>query len=523
MGPLVAVSTGVLEGRGSPDGTVRSFLGIPYAAPPVGEQRWRPPAAPEPWFDVRPATAFGPSAPQGLGAANSILWGGEQLYDEDCLYLNVWTGPAPDQGRPVMVWLHYGAFQGGSASDRRYDGEFLARRGVTLVTLNYRLGRLGFMAHPELSAESDYAGSGNYGLMDQIAALRWVQDNIGAFGGDPGNVTVFGVSAGGHSVHYLRASPLAEGLFHRAIAQSGPGVGPLLEGYGHPGAVQDLRSGEEAGVEFAHLVGATSLREMRALPAAEVASAFLPRAYGEFQLDGLDPDVRISLQAFNTSYPIVDGHVLPDAPMALLRSGGHTAMPLMLGTVANEASNLPYLASVEAFHRYLDHEFGALAGDAKSLYPAASDQMARLSSWDLEADRTFNWSTWTAARLQQRSEAGPVFHYLFARAPELPETLLEHEYAGAFHSAEVLYIFGTMATDRWADWPWTSGDRALAEKMASAWVNFAKTGDPNGPGVPYWPTFDESQPSTMEWDIEPRVAPVRRMAQLSFLDKVHGF
>ncbi|WP_236787616.1 carboxylesterase/lipase family protein [Amycolatopsis sp. GM8] len=513
--PVVTVETGDLEGLPKPSG-VRAFLGVPYAAPPVGALRWRPPQPAEPWTGRRAAQEFGPASQQFPPPANSLYYGGETRFSEDCLYLNVWTGPEGQTGRPVMVWLHFGAYQLGSAGNPMYDGAALAAEGVTVVSVNHRLGRLGFLAHPDLTAESGYGGSGNYGLMDQIAALQWVQRNVAAFGGDAENVTLFGVSAGGHSVHNLRCSPLSAGLFHKVIAQSAPGVAPALDGFGHPANPSTLAAGEQAGVEVARLLGVSSIEEMRGLPAEQIMAAPLPRTEGPWSF-ALFPGATISLHIFDSGYPVIDGHVLPRDPLSAFLAGEVADVPMIAGNAGNEASGLPYLDTLGAYRDYVGETFGERAAEVLALYPAATDEQARQASWDLIADQVFVWSTWTAARIQSSRLSAPAWYYRFLRRPPIPSDadLVERDFAGAFHGGEVPYVFGTF--DAWK-WDWTDEDRALSAALMHAWVDFARDGDPGA-----WPALGDGALPVMAWDVEPDVGDhVPDPARMAFWDRYHG-
>ncbi|MGE0216363.1 carboxylesterase/lipase family protein [Mycolicibacterium sp.] len=522
----VTVTNGRLAGTLSPDGRVRTFLGVPYAAPPVGELRWRPPHPVPRWSGVRSATHYPPSAVQPRVAANSLYCGGEREFSEDCLYVNVWTGPADHSARPVMVWFHFGAFQFGSASNPLYDGETLAREGVTVVGVNYRLNRFGFFAHPALSAESDHGVSGNYGMLDQIAALQWVRDNIEAFGGDPTCVTIMGVSAGGHSVHNLRASDLAAGLFHRAVAQSGPGVAPVLDGPGHAASPQSLAAGEQAGSEVAALLGVRTAAQLRAVPAEELAAVMLPRFTGPWLSDSL-PGVSTSMHVFDSAYPVVDGYVLRESPLAAYRSGRAHDVPMIVGNTGNEGSGLPYLTTVADYRAYLHAEYPQLADRLLDLYPAASDADVPSASRALEADRVFVWSSWTAARLQARLDRSPVWHYVFLRQPPISthSDVAEKAYAGAFHGAELPYLFGTHHV--W-DWAWTPADHTLGRQVRAAWLSFAASGDPMGqpdrtPVLPWWPRFAENETTTLAWDLPTSgVAEVVSRERMAMLDEFNG-
>ncbi|WP_331748254.1 carboxylesterase family protein [Streptomyces chartreusis] len=520
----ITVSSGRLEGNTTPDGRVRAFLGVPYAAPPVGELRWRPPQPVQPWSGTRSAQRHAPSAPQPLVPSNSLYCGGEREFSEDCLYLNVWTGPAGDVGRPVLVWLHFGGFQFGSASNPLYDGTVLAREGATVVGVNYRLGRLGFLAHPALSAESDHGVSGNFGMLDQIAALQWVRDNVEAFGGDPTKVTVMGVSAGGHSVHNLRASDLASGLFHRAVVHSGPGVAPVLHGPGHPANPQSLAAGEQAGSEVADLLGVRTAAQLRSVPAEALAEVVLPRAEGPWTFD-LSPGASASMHIFDSAYPVVDGYVLRESPLTAYESGRALDVPMIVGNVGNEGSGLPCLTRLRDYHEYVHREYGPHADRLLRLYPAASDGDVPAASRALEADRVFVWSGWTAARLQSRGGGCPIRHYMFLRQPPIgaDSDVAEKSFAAAFHGADLPYLFGTY--DVW-NWPWTAADRTLGRQLRAAWLAFADTGDPTSGDsslqLPSWPEFAEDAPTTMVWGLPaPIVSDVISRERMAAFDEIN--
>lgn len=518
------VESGSLQGQASAEGDVSTFLGVPYAAPPTGDLRWKAPRRVAAWDGLRDATRFAPAARQSPLPADSIYKAiqADVETDEDCLYLNIWTGGSNSGAdRPVMVWLHPGAYQFGSGNSPLYDGTALARKGITLVTVNHRLNRFGFLAHPWLSEESGRGASGNYGLMDVVAALEWVQRNIASFGGDSGNVTVFGASAGGNSVHNLRAMPSASGLFHRAIAQSAPGVGPVLAGPGHALGPSTLEAGEQAGQELTRALGVTSLDELRRVPAADIEAVLLPRATGDWRFRIL-PGAEVSTHVFDTGYPVIDGHVLPRSPIDVYRSGDQLDVPVIIGNTGNESAPLPYLTSLSDYRRFLTEEFGAYADEVFSLYPATDDREVERVSSVLDGDRTFVWSNRTAARLQQQTGTAPVWHYWFDRAPIVPPRFVEAGHAGAFHLSEIPYIFRTLDSAERSDWPWSAGDRALSGQISSAWINFARTGDPNGEGVPYWPTFDPHVPSTLVWDLETTTGEPPDVERMELLDRFNA-
>jgi para-nitrobenzyl esterase len=415
---------------GTTRGSVSAFLGIPYAAPPLGELRWRPPQ-PLPYrnADWR-ADQFGSSCIQSQPRSR-LPWTEEFMtqgpIDEDCLYLNVWTNARNTSARlPVMVWIYGGAFTEGSSAIAVYDGTELAKKGVVVVTINYRVGPLGFLAHPELSKESPRGSSGNYGLLDQIAALTWVQKNIAGFGGDPKQVTIFGQSAGAISVAELMRSPLAKGLFTRAIALSGPG----LLGRNALGTGAAQRDREAAGSKFAEALGAPSLAALRALP----ASAFIPGA--------------VPGGATIPSSPVVDGWVLP-------ADGPGDQVPLIVGFVADDLG------------------LGGTTPEQKT----AARQRARVSM-----------HLWAAEQLKASRR---LYTYFFDRAIPWPA----HPEYGAFHSGELPYVFQTLGR---LNRPWEPVDRTVADTVSSYFTNFAKKGDPNGPGLPSWPAYDPAAFTTMQ-------------------------
>lgn len=451
----VTVTGGRIVGI-SADG-VNRYLGVPFAAPPVGKLRWRPPQAVVPWQGVREARAFAPAC------AQTATWVPNPK-SEDCLYLNVWT---PEQARklPVIVWIHGGGFYGGTGAQPGYDGVALARRGVVVVTINYRLGIFGFFAHPELAAESPDKTSGNQAIEDQIAALRWVKDNIAAFGGDPGRVTVMGESAGAESVALLIATPLAKGLFQRAIAQSGNDAIPLDAS---ENALFYRKTAEHEGLAFAKDVGAASLADLRALPVAALQKT--ARAW----------------------YPIVDGHVLREDLTTIYRHHRQNDVPLLVGWNAEEGKDLaPELLGTDKFtaanHRALVTKLLGRAPSAALLaaYPGATDAQAKAA-----IDRLTNdWWGWRAvywAGLQAQYGTSKPYVYYFAHRPAEPLTPCGYG-CGAGHGAEIQYVFDHLGQDAR---PWSAYDRQLANRLADTWTTFARTGSPNGKGLPAWPAFD---------------------------------
>lgn len=518
----VNVESGLLSGIQLPS-DIRAFLGVPYAAPPVEDLRWRPPQLPLSWTGVRSAHKFGPSSVQFAPPSTSIYSGGENEFSEDCLYLNIYSGPEDSQDRPVLVWFHFGAFLFGSSSNPLYDGTRLAAKGITVVSVNHRLGRFGFLAHPELSVESGYLGSGNYGIMDQIAALQWVQRNIRAFGGNPENVTIGGASAGGGSTHILRSTPLAKGLFSKVICESGPGLAPAIDGLGHVAAYTTLAAAEQAGTELLNHIGVSSIAELRKIPAKQITSVHLPRSKGPWKAD-IWPGTS-SLSMFDTANPNVDGHVLPESPLSAFISGRAADVPLLAGNVGNEASGLPYLRSLPEYHEFVKTTFGEHSEEVLQLYPAETDLEVRAASSQILADQVFIYPTWSAARFSAMNQMSAVWYYHFTRAPPIPANadVIEKERAGAFHVVGIPYGFEKL--DAWK-WDWTDADRALSRQFSDSWVQFVKTGNPNGSDShpEDWPVLTSNGGLIKIWDTTTRLQPIAsRVSRMAvFLDKYYG-
>jgi para-nitrobenzyl esterase len=486
---VVAIDGGRIVGTRAADG-VGAWLGIPYAAPPTGALRWRPPAPVRVWSDVRPAHALAPQCVQPPRAADSIYaeYAGVQPMSEDCLYLNVWSSAPPGERWPVMVWIHGGAFQQGSGANPVFVRGDLPRHGVVLATLNYRLGPFGFMAHPGLSAESAEATSGNYGLLDVAAALAWVQRNIAAFGGDPGQVTVFGQSAGAAAVVDLMASARTQGLFARAIAQS----------FGIT-TMRPLADAERSGSEFAARIGATDLAALRSRPAEALLMRYL--------------------QQPERWMPIVDGALLDRPVIETFRAGREQPLPLLTGWNRDEGTTFPSVGDAAAFRRSLGKRFGAHAADAERLYPFASDIDARLASQALVGDGLFAWGVWRAARDHARIAPTWLYHFDHAQPFASKQHYAEAEDAadlGVFHSSEYPYVFGTTSI---LSRDWSDADRHMTALMQALWLSFAKTGRPHADGAPAWPTFDAAAPTVLRLAPTPSLVGVPRRAQLAFLDE----
>jgi para-nitrobenzyl esterase len=497
----VETKAGIVEGFRADSG-VRVFRGIPYAAPPVGDLRWRPPEPVAPWKGVRPATEFGARCAQNRVFDDMVF---RDENSEDCLYLNVWTpARSTDEALPVMVWIYGGGFQGGSASEPRQDGERLVRKGVVVVSMNYRLGLFGFLAHPELTKESEHGASGNYGLMDQTAALRWVQANVARFGGDPGNVTIFGESAGSFSVSAQMATPLARGLVHKAIGESGAF---FRMGDQSPLATLSLAASETAGAEWAASIGKDSLVELRAASTGDLLEA-----------------VAESKKWFA---PNVDGHFFPKDALEIYAAGEQAHVPLLAGWNRDEVRAGvvlgPEKVTAEGFVARTKEQFGEAADALLKVYPAGSDAEALESASALAGDLFIGYSTWKWIEMHRDPGEAPVYRYSFDRKiPVAPGTKVGGKPAtaediGARHAGEIEYVFG--ALDSLADVPWEESDRDLSDLMMAYWSNFARTGNPNAPGLPDWPLYEGGPAGTiMHLDVISEARPDTTRARYETLD-----
>ena len=477
----VRTEYGLVQGVAEKDLTV--YKGIPFAAPPVGDLRWRAPQPAAKWAGVRPADKFGPDPWQGDGKGN---------VSEDCLYLNVWTpAKSADERVPVLVWIYGGGFSFGSTSTPVHNGEHLARKGVVLVTINYRVGPLGFLAHPELTAESPHKVSGNYGLQDQIAGLQWVKRNIAAFGGDPDKVTIFGESAGGIAVSMLCASPEAKGLFRGAISQSGGSFGPSRPTT-YPGEnMRKLADAEKSGVAFADKAGAKTLAELRQLPPGK-----LPPGWGS-----------------GAAWPIVDGWVIPDDQHKLYEAGKYNDVAILVGYNSDEGLSFSREKTPAEFIANTEKRYGPFASKLLAAYPAGPDSVPKTAR-DLMRDAAFGWHTWSWARLQAQNGKSKVFHYYFDQHAAHPAGSPEADH-GMPHGVDVPYVFQTLDPK---DAKLTPGDREISETVSTYWTNFAKRGDPNGPGVPAWPEFTERDRQVMYFHDTAAPGPVPGAASLEVLD-----
>jgi len=482
----VQTESGLVEGI--QDSGVIVYRGIPYAKPPVGNLRWRAPQIPSSWSGVRKADRFSPVCMQHGSYPPDAP---PEPSSEDCLYLNVWT-PAAEQGRtwPVMVWIYGGGLENGSASTPLYAGDKLAQKGIVVVTANYRLGVFGFLAHPELTKESAHGSSGNYGLLDQVAALQWVQRNIAAFGGDPHRVTVAGQSSGAISISALVASPLTRGLFQRAIGQSGGLFEPLemMSDF-------ELEGAERTGRQFVAQTGAATVEALRRKPAAEVM-----------------------MTPFNP-HPIIDGYVLTQAPYDAYRSGQQNSVALLIGSNTDEGQVFVagHTVTVGNFKQSLAESFPGLLVWLIGPKPGATDAAARASAATFHRDLRFRWDMWTWARLAA-GRRNKVFFYEFSRAPPYPA---DSKYAGwgASHGMEMPYMFDHLEQQ---SLPWATEDRALASAMSTYWSNFVKSGDPNGPGLPKWPEFETSSRQLMMLGDTIRPWPMAGEGDLQRIDRVYS-
>lgn len=504
--PILKIKSGSI--KGFTDGDVSVFKGIPFAAPPVGEYRWRPPQSVKSWQGIRDAIQFGPNCAQaGWGGAPGTITKGSA---EDCLYLNVWS---PDVSNiksklPVMVWIHGGGFVGGSGSEAMTFGDHFAKKGVVLVTFNYRIGRLGFFAHPALSAENPNEAKGNYGFMDQIAALKWVKENIYAFGGDPNNVTIFGQSAGGVAVHALLTMPDAKGLFHKAISHSGGGRDGVLTGRPIDKENANLFypvSAETIGINFAkkHRIeglGVAALSKLRGMKVEDIVDG------------GLESDGQGGPRIY--SGPILDGKLMVETAESAYKAGKHTKMPLLIGSCNAEISGS--FVNTSQNKDELFSLFGNMQKDASTAYdPDGNSEFA-------EVITKFNsdWVWAEPARMTANAfeaKGSPVYFYQFSYVPSSQKERMKY---GAGHGSEVAYVFNNLNT-RWGITETTDTDHKVGQVMNSYWVNFAKTGNPNGQDLPQWPAYSSKKKEILE--IESDGTPVRKVdprnARLDVIEK----
>jgi len=476
----VKVEDGLLQGKFENGLTV--YLGVPFAVPPVGNLRWRPPQPAAKWAGVRQATTFAPSPIQGSNVGPGM--------SEDCLYLNVWTPAKTPKARiPVLVWIYGGAFNFGSSSDPNYNGANLAKKGVVLVSIAYRVGLLGFFVHPELSAESPHHVSGNYGLLDMIAGLKWIKKNIAAFGGDPDKVTIFGESAGGISVSMLCASPLAKGLFEGAISESGGNFGPpRLTTY--PGEnLKLLPDAEKDGEAYCQRAGVSSIAELRKISADKL------------------PAVR------GLAWPIIDGWVIPDDQYKLYEEGKFNDTPILVGYNSDEGASFSPPHTIDEYIASVQKRYGPFADKLLKAYPAGSGKVAKTAR-DLTRDAAFGWHTWSWAKLESKMGKSKVYCYYFDQHPIFPKGSPLYGF-GSPHGQEVAYVFEHLNA---SDPHVTKSDLNISQDMATYWTNFAKYGNPNGKGVPEWKAFSNEHPEVMYFSQSPHMGSVPSAKSLKVLD-----
>jgi len=495
--PSSRVKTRMGEIEGKDDGKVRSFLGIPYAAPPIGDLRWKAPQPAAKWSGVKKVTAFGFHCMQGNVFGDMVFH--DPGASEDCLTLNVWVPDRHAESKlPVMVWIYGGGFVAGTTSESRQDGYHLAQQGVIVVSMNYRLGIFGFMVHPDLIKESGHNSAGNYGLLDQLAALNWVHDNIAAFGGDPANVTIFGESAGSFSVSAQMASPLAKGLFQKAIGESGAA-------FSHSGLSFDplsVRADKDAKI-LNDKLGASTLADLRAIPAEKLLAPFIPPQSQGFEFG-----------------PDIDGYFLPDSVPNIFAAGKQNDIALIAGWNRDEGSFevafAPQKPTAETFKATAQKDFGDKATEFLKLYPADTDEHAARSAQDYAGDKFIALSTWAWIEAAVKTGKQPVYRYRFDMAP-FPKDLKAPR-LGAYHSAEIEYVFGQL--DSKTDVIWSDADRRVSEMMQRYWSNFAKNGNPNGPGMPNWPPYNASDAwPVMILSAEPSAHKDELRARYEFLSK----
>ncbi|HOC17531.1 MAG TPA: carboxylesterase family protein [Vicinamibacterales bacterium] len=514
----VKTANGIVESTVAPVEGVRSFKGIPFAQPPVGDLRWREPQPPKNWTGVRNADGFGPACMQRLSPGADYWLRGDGM-SEDCLYLNVWTPAKSGREKlPVLVYIFGGGFQNGDGSEPRYDGERMARKGIVAVSLNYRTNVFGFFAHPELTKESPHGASGNYGLLDQVAALRWVQKNIAAFGGDPKRVTIAGESAGSISVSALMASPLSRGLIAGAICESGAAIASLPP--------RALREVEASGVKFAESAGAGSLAALRAMSAQQILEAA-----------GKARDIR-----FSTA---MDGYFLAKSLPEIALAGEQAKVPLLAGSNTEEGPARAVLAggepTAETLAAAIRKFYGEKAESIVKAYAATTPDEVYEAAMHLASARFVSYGTWKWTELHMKTGGKPVYRYLYARVrppylgmpgqppPAVPAAARGDAAGsagprpprGAAHSAEIQYAMGNLELD--TRYAWEPADHEVSKTMQAYFVNFIKTGNPNGPGLPEWPAYrPETNYQRMRIDVKSQAEPEAHRDRYLALDAAIG-
>ena len=486
--PQVKTANGILQGVTETSG-VHAYKGVPFAQPPVGNLRWTAPLPPKNWEGVRKADHFGSQAMQRNLYGDMVFRSDGK--SEDCLYLNVWTPAKVSKKKlPVLVYFYVGGFIAGDGSEGRYDGESMAKKGIIAITVNYRLGVFGFFAHPELTKESPHHSSGNYGLMDQNAALVWVQKNIAAFGGDPKKVTIAGESAGSMSVSAQVVSPLSKGLFAGAIGESGAILGNL--------SPVPLADAEQSGIKFAASTGATSLTGLREIPA----------------------DKLLEMSASTRFSTTIDGYFLPKSPQAIFEAGEQMKVPLLAGWNSAESDYKAITGkeepTPEAYKNALQKFYGDKANDIFQQYPGTSNDEVKEVATDLASDRFIAFSTWKFTDLHSRTSGKPVYRYYYTRKRGEPE-----KSSGAVHSAEIEYALGNLHYNK--AYNWTADDFKVSETMQGYFLNFIKTGNPNGAGLPTWYTLQSRKPhEVMVIDVNSKSAPEKNPKRYLLLDALYN-
>ncbi|RNI31333.1 carboxylesterase/lipase family protein [Rufibacter latericius] len=511
----VKTANGILEGTLEKSG-IRSFKGVPFGAPPVGNLRWREPQPVKNWQGVRKATQFGPRAMQ-LPVFGDMNFRSNGV-SEDCLYLNVWTPAKTGKEKlPVLVYFYGGGFIAGDGSEPRYDGESMAQKGMVAITVNYRLGVFGFFSHPELSKESPYKGSGNYGFLDQAAALKWVKANIAAFGGDPNRVTIAGESAGSMSVSAQMASPLSRNLIAGAIGESGALVNSGFDPV-------PLAEGEQNGVKFATSIGAPSLAQLRAMDAQQLLNEAGKPGMGRF-------------------VPTIDGYFFPKSPAAIFAAGEQAKVPLLAGWNSEEMTYRALFGqeapTKENYTKLVQKLYGPRAEDVLKQYNAATDADVPQVATDLSGDRFIAYSTWKWIDLHSKTGGKPVYRYLYSRPrPEMvPEMgnasaglaggVVKDSIApkappatGAVHSAEIEYAMGNLSTNK--VFAWGPEDYKVSKTIQEYFANFVKTGNPNGGSLPKWPTASGNPVQYQVIDVNTKTVTEKNRGRYLLLDELNA-
>ena len=496
----VKITNGLIEGKYDTKTNLEEFFGIPYAKPPVGELRWRAPQPLDNWSGVLETKKFAPRAVQPPVFGDMIFRSADM--SEDCLYLNVWA-PASSkmQSLPVLVYFYGGGFLAGDGSEPRYDGASMAGKGIVVVTVNYRLNIFGFFAHPELSSEVSTHSSGNYGLLDQVAALKWVQNNIASFGGNPSRVTIAGESAGSISVSAQMASPLSRGLFEGAIGESGASIKPTLNPV-------PLATAENLGLDFAKKAGGYSLKQLRSMSTAQIYSLYLSLHYPSFP-------------------PVIDGYFLKNTLPETFKTGEQVKVPLLLGWNSAEVPGIALLRgkafTAENYQQAVKRDYPDDYEAILKLYPFGSEKEIENSATALASDRFIVYSTWKWFDLQRNYSDQPVYRYLFARVrpPLAGDTSHMPLPDGARHSVEIEYCMGNLSITPYA---WTADDRKVSATMQDYFANFIKTGNPNGNGLPDWPaaTKGDVNPDVMRIDVDSKAFKAQNEDRYLLLDKIFG-